>query len=134
MCDRSNNLESDDRFPSGRWRGLWIQNGTRGSMDLVLEFRDGRFSGEGQDPVGEFAMAGTYSIRNGRVLVTKKYRYRYSVQYDGWAETQHGIWGIWRIVANGGHGGWQIRPGGIATGKRRSTGAVIPAAEAVPVS
>jgi hypothetical protein len=45
----------EDEFTSGPWTGFYIySNGRRERMDLSLSFREGRLSGVGRDPVGDF--------------------------------------------------------------------------------
>ncbi|HXE53271.1 MAG TPA: hypothetical protein VN541_09665, partial [Tepidisphaeraceae bacterium] len=52
--------EVDPRFPSGEWKGFWLQRGLAGRqwMSLVLQFVEGHVSGEGRDAVGEFLIRG----------------------------------------------------------------------------
>ena len=49
-------LETDARFPSGRWTGFFLQVQVPGKhqMELLLTFRQGSMTGEGRDWVGEF--------------------------------------------------------------------------------
>jgi len=58
---------SDPQFPSGEWVGFYTYaNGSRKYlMDLVLEFKGGRMTGEGADEIGLFVISGTYSEQNG---------------------------------------------------------------------
>src|SRR5690348_9033616 len=48
--------ETDPRFPSGEWKGFWVQKEMRGRqwMRLALEFSGGKISGQGQDIIGKF--------------------------------------------------------------------------------
>jgi hypothetical protein len=117
--------EQDDRFPSGPWKGFWIQQGGRGWMYLQLQFKEGRIDGQGKDRVGRFGMTGTYSTEDGKVELRKQYTGQHSVDYSGWAEIQHGIWGLWNILMSD-KGGWQIWPEG------REVGNAIQAHEEIP--
>jgi hypothetical protein len=60
-------VETDPRFPSGEWKGFWLQRGLSGRqwMTLALEFRAGHLAGEGRDSVGEFFLRGDYSLDTG---------------------------------------------------------------------
>ena len=125
MSKQNDEMEQDDRFPSGPWRGFWLQDGRRAWMDIQLDFHNGQVSACGSDIVGEFAFTGTYNTGNGRVLITKQYLNQHHIQYEGWAELQHGIWGLWQIPP-GHRGGWHIRPIGHGTLNGQETHAEIP--------
>ena len=103
-------IETDERFPTGAWRGFWLQRQTRGWMDLDLTFRGGKIDGHGTDMVGVFDISGRYDLKDGRVVLTKQYKGRHQVLYEGWAEIDKGIWGLWSIPVINGHGGWHIWP------------------------
>lgn len=119
--------EQDERFTSGPWRGIWTQQANKAEMDLRLEFKGGRIYGEGSDQVGEFSFCGSYNLDTGEVRVTKRYIGRHRVTYRGWAELQHGIWGLWNLE-EGNRGGWQIRPAGCGSGSHGKTHASRPRA------
>src|SRR5437868_2102658 len=55
-------VETDPRFPSGEWKGFWLQRGVAGRqwMSLTMQFLDCRISGEGRDRVGQFRLSGRY--------------------------------------------------------------------------
>lgn len=106
-------LETDPRFKSGRYRGFYLQFGRRTPQELTLAFADGRLEGWGTDPVGRFAVAGTYDISSGRAICTKQYPGQHTVHYDMTAEVHNGLWGLWQIRGTSGdHGGFQLWPVG----------------------
>ena len=76
-------------------------------MDLVLEFRAGKMSGEGADGIGLFIISGNYSEETGECAWVKQYVGRHFVDYKGYREGK-GIWGNW--VVGAGRGGFQIWP------------------------
>jgi len=76
-------------------------------MDLVLEFRAGKMSGEGADGIGLFIISGNYSEETGECAWVKQYVGRHFVDYKGYREGK-GIWGNW--VVGAGKGGFQIWP------------------------
>jgi hypothetical protein len=91
--------EFDDRFPTGEWKGFYVQPDSRQkhAMDLFLEFADDRISGMGDDPIGKFTIRGAYETATGRCSWTKQYVGQHSVEYAGQAR-QGGIVGQWRIA------------------------------------
>jgi hypothetical protein len=114
MTTLPGNLETDPRFPSGRWVGFFTQDIVlrgRQMMEMDLVFSEGRFHGEGRDRVGRFAIDGTYSVDDGRCVFLKHYIGRHSVDYQGFNEGK-GIWGGWEIVVPTMrlHGGFHIWP------------------------
>lgn len=89
--------ETDSRFPSGAWKGYWLQKSMgRKWMQLDLRFREGRVEGGGTDCIGPFAIKGTYSVEDGKCSWIKQYFGQHSVPYQGYAEGK-GIWGTWTI-------------------------------------
>lgn len=88
--------EADERFPSGRWAGYWLQGTHRGRMELHLSFGGGRLFGEGRDGVGDFMLSGGYDKRGGKCSIFKSYLGQHGVDYDGVASAD-GIRGVWRI-------------------------------------
>lgn len=109
--DRRPAQEADPRFPSGQWRGHWVQHGRRGEMQLYLEFRAGVVSGVGRDRAGGFTLGGSYDVENGKTIFVKQYLGGHRVDYQGWAEGgQNGIWGVWDIPQVPDRGGWHIWP------------------------
>jgi hypothetical protein len=91
--------ECDDRFPTGEWKGFYVQADSRRRylMDLVLEFAQGRITGMGSDPVGKFAIRGAYDTTTGQCSWTKQYLGQHSVRYAGRAH-QGGIIGQWHVA------------------------------------
>jgi hypothetical protein len=91
-------LETDPRFPSGRWTGFFLQKAIPGRhlMDLRLQFHAGSVTGEGRDWVGPFIVHGRYNLDDGRVHWQKRYLAKHDVFYKGYGEDK-GIWGTWEI-------------------------------------
>jgi hypothetical protein len=107
-------VETDSRFPSGPWKGFFLQPVLPGRhwMELHLTFRDGRLNGEGRDWVGLFLMTGRYDLQDGRCWWTKAYIGRHELEYDGYNEGK-GIWGRWQQSQSPSwHGGFHIWPVG----------------------
>jgi hypothetical protein len=96
-------------IPCGRWRGFWIQSNRRCRTDLNILFRAGRIGGDGNDWLGDFTIRGDYSPEGGEVRWTKVYRDGRRVQYRGFIDGAHGIWGHWEVAGRG-KGGFQIWP------------------------
>ena len=115
MADfESSPSETDERFPSGRWTGFFLQEHFpgRNMMSLRLDFRGGFMRGEGRDRVGEFEISGTYQVADGKCRWTKGYLDKHDVSYDGFNEGK-GIWGMWSIAPDwrGGFHIWPVPPG-----------------------
>ena len=94
--DPEADLEQDSRFPSGPWKGYFLQPLLPGKhwMELSLTFRKGILKGEGCDWVGRFDFRGRYDVETGKCWWTKQYVRRHSIAYQGYNEGR-GIWGIW---------------------------------------
>jgi hypothetical protein len=107
-------VEADSRFPSGPWKGFFLQPGVNGRqwMELILTFRGGMMRGEGRDRIGKFLFVGRYDLTDGKCWWTKRYVGRHDIAYTGYNEGK-GIWGTWEIpkVWNG---GFHIWPEGMA--------------------
>src|SRR4051794_26436975 len=104
-------LETDSRFPSGAWKGFFLQPAlTRDRlwMDLHLTFRNGLIRGEGRDRIGPFLIAGRYELDDGNCRWSKRYVGKHDVAYRGYNEGK-GIWGTWQILPTW-HGGFHIWP------------------------
>jgi hypothetical protein len=115
-----NGLETDPRFPTGKWTGFFVQKRPplgRQAMELYLTFRRGRIAGEGRDVVGMFVLDGSYDLADGRCLWTKSYLGKHDVYYNGFNEGK-GIWGTWDIPGNlrrpDLRGGFHIWPDGMS--------------------
>ena len=109
-------METDPRFPSGKWTGFWLQRFFTGRqyMSLDLAFAGGVVRGEGVDRIGEFSIAGTYDLRTGSVRLTKAYAGAHSLAYEGRNENDgKWIWGLWRLRAAD-RGGFHLWPAGEA--------------------
>lgn len=76
-------------------------------MDLVLEFKRGKMTGDGADGIGMFVISGHYSADSGECSWVKQYVGRHSVEYQGYREGK-GIWGNWAIQST--QGGFHIWP------------------------
>ncbi|WP_084760007.1 hypothetical protein [Zavarzinella formosa] len=90
--------EADDRFPSGKWVGFFLDSRIPGKhqMELSLTFVNGKMTGEGRDRVGEFVVTGGYDTRNGECLFSKQYLNAHRIAYRGFNEGK-GIWGTWEL-------------------------------------
>ena len=105
-------MEQDLRFPSGRWKGFFLQPLLPGRhwMELELTFRRGTLQGEGRDWVGNFLFRGRYEVETGECWWTKQYIGKHSLFYRGYNEGK-GIWGKWEWSGKAGwHGGFHIWP------------------------
>lgn len=111
--------ESDERFPSGRWGGYWLQGSQRGRMELDLQFQGGRIFGDGRDRVGDFVVSGSYDGVGGGCSLHKAYLGQHTVEYDGIGSAD-GIRGAWTIAGApgrpGARGGFHIWPIGAGQG------------------
>jgi hypothetical protein len=106
-------LETDPRFPSGEWKGFYLQRDVPGRqwMALALEFSGGRVAGEGRDSVGEFLLRGVYELKDGRCTLVKTYPGSHDVLYTGSNEGDgKWLWGVWRIHTES--GGFHLWPKG----------------------
>lgn len=108
------NVESDPRFPSGKWVGFYLDKRMPGKhqMETVLTFADGILTGAGRDRVGAFTFKGTYDLADGKCEWVKQYISAHSIDYRGFNEGK-GIWGTWdyaTLVT----GGFHIWPEGMA--------------------
>ena len=99
-------------FPSGPWTGFFTYNRILGkwTMDLRLSFENGRMTGEGNDSVGPFIIAGAYDASTKECYWTKTYVGAHDVFYKGCREGK-GIWGTWEIGVFA-RGGFHIWPEG----------------------
>jgi hypothetical protein len=71
------------RFEGGAVRGKYYQYGQ--AFVMVFDFfslREGRVSGQGNDGIGPFTMAGNYD-NQGKVSFTKQYVGQHAVEYNG---------------------------------------------------
>ncbi|MGF1580182.1 MAG: hypothetical protein ACFCD0_12535 [Gemmataceae bacterium] len=106
-------LETDPRFPSGRWIGFFLQTHMlpgKYQMEMELTFANGDLTGEGRDFVGKFLMRGTYDLNDGRCTWHKRYLGGHDIYYKGFNEGK-GIWGTWELTpAPSVTGGFHIWP------------------------
>ena len=56
--------------------------------------------------------ASLYQITTGKVIIHKFYVGQHQVLYEGWAELDKGIWGVWTIPAMG-KDGFHLWPKGM---------------------
>jgi hypothetical protein len=109
--------ERDPRFPSGKWSGFYLQYWLPGRHDTNLEltFSQGEMTGNGDDRVGQFTIAGQYDLRSGDCSWTKQYIGRHRIAYRG-TNNGRGIWGVWELPQLWGlfidRGGFHIWPEG----------------------
>ncbi|CAM4788055.1 unnamed protein product [Rotaria magnacalcarata] len=71
------------RFEGGAVRGTYYQYNQ--AFDMAFDFfslREGRVSGQGNDDIGPFTMAGTYD-NEGKVCFVKQYVGKHAVEYKG---------------------------------------------------
>ena len=96
--------------PSGPWIGYYLYSpgGRPHDQRMDLSFAGGVVSGNGQDDIGLFDVAGRYSINSGLVSWLKAYRGAHRVSYRGYFE-KRSIFGGWKIDAQC-HGGFKIWP------------------------
>lgn len=100
---------SSSLFPSGPWTGFYnYRPGDQHRMDLHLEFRNGRMTGDGTDDIGPFIISGEYDEASLECRWTKSYVGAHDVEYRGFREGK-GIWGTWEIGKRF-RGGFQIWP------------------------
>lgn len=114
-------IEADERFPSGRWTGFWLQRVLAGRqyMSLHLTFADGRVHGHGSDVIGDFTIAGAYDLKSGQCKFRKGYIGQHSVDYEGRNQNDGlWIWGLWTMGALD-RGGFHIWPHGEEDPTRR---------------
>ena len=106
-------VETDPRFPSGEWKGFWLQQGFPGRqwMRLAMQFTGGLITGEGSDCVGQFVLRGTYDLEDGRCAITKTYLGQHAVHYNGSNEGDgKWLWGVWKLQTE--TGGFHLWPKG----------------------
>jgi hypothetical protein len=107
-------LETDPRFPSGKWTGFWLQRFFIGRqyMTLNLTFASGVVKGQGIDRIGEFSISGRYDLKTGNCKLTKAYVGAHSLTYDGRNENDaQWIWGLWHHLTLD-RGGFHLWPHG----------------------
>ena len=115
----------DELFPSGPWTGFYNYSPKdKHRMDLDLTFAAGKMSGDGNDDVGRFRIAGQYDAKTLECSWTKTYIGAHCVYYRGFREGK-GIWGTWEITTQS-HGGFQIWPKRLGAGDTEAIAAEIP--------
>ncbi|CAF1131186.1 unnamed protein product [Adineta steineri] len=81
--EESHRSEVITRFEGGAVEGKYYQYNQ--AFDMFFDFfslREGRVSGQGNDAIGPFTMAGNYD-NEGKVSFTKQYVGQHAVEYDG---------------------------------------------------
>lgn len=106
----SHDEDTDPRFPTGVWRGVWFQDDTAGRMGLWLKCTDGYIVGDGMDPVGPFEMNGTYDPDTGQVVLVKHYHDAHTLDYRGTAQPDGHLRGRWSKSSGNAAGPWDIWP------------------------
>jgi len=101
---------SDSDFPSGPWTGFFTYSSIPGKWrtDVQFTFESGRVTGEGNDSIGPFIIAGAYNAPARECYWTKTYVSAHDVFYKGFREGK-GIWGTWEIRERW-HGGFHLWP------------------------
>ena len=107
--DETANFGSDPRFPTGPWKGYWLQKGRTGLMKLTLAFVEGCVVGDGSDLIGEFDVLGFYSIKERSITLKKTYRGGHEVWYRG-RPIRDELMGEWTIADTPARGGFRIWP------------------------
>lgn len=131
---RPEDLETDPRFPSGKWVGFFLDRRLPGRhrMELTLSFSGGRLTGEGR---GSFTFTGSYDVADGQCKWVKRYVKAHAIHYHGFNEGK-GIWGTWELRWAGMvvTGGFHIWPEGMAdpTQPRLAEEADVPAEAQAP--
>lgn len=134
---QSADLESDPRFPSGKWVGFFVDKRLPGKhqMEIAIKFTAGKMTGVGRDRVGKFTFDGRYDITDGKCAWVKSYVKAHAVEYSGFNEGK-GIWGTWKLNWQGlvYTGGFHIWPEGMAdpTQPTISEEADVPVEEIAP--
>lgn len=117
-------------FPSGPWTGFYHYGAgtSRHRMDLSLTFLNGTMSGDGNDDLGRFLIAGRYEGKDGECYWTKTYIGAHDVYYHGFREGK-GIWGLWELPFFS--GGFHIWPLGQEDGEQETKTVAEPEPEEV---
>ncbi|HEX7861396.1 MAG TPA: hypothetical protein VF773_13770 [Verrucomicrobiae bacterium] len=112
--------ESAASFLSGPWTGYYTYQSSprRHRTDLILEFVKGRITGEGNDSIGPFVIAGGYDSGSGECYWTKTYVAAHDVFYRG-RRNGKGITGTWEIGEDW-RGAFRIWPVGEEEGEALS--------------
>lgn len=107
---------NEQLFPSGPWVGFYsyCSPADKHRMDLHLTFATGRMTGDGNDDVGRFVIAGRYDAESLECYWTKNYPGSHDVFYRGFREGK-GIWGTWELTSDC-RGGFHIWPRGSGEG------------------
>lgn len=95
---------------SGQWTGFNNAGSAseRRKFDVLLQFRDNRLSGVGDDDHGMFVLTGEYDPQEEECHWVQTYLFGQTLFYRGFCERGR-IWGTWQDGDNG-HGGFQIWP------------------------
>ena len=92
-------------YPSGVWRGFWVQEmyGRQPMEAFELHFHGRDVSGHGRDVIGRFTFSGECNPQTGHLRLVKQYLGRHKVTYRGRPDGEGSILGTWHIgeVASG---------------------------------
>ncbi|HYG78183.1 MAG TPA: hypothetical protein VEK08_24470 [Planctomycetota bacterium] len=105
---------------SGVWAGYYLYSarGARHAQRMKLAFSPaGALSGDGDDDIGFFRVAGQFDPASNVVLWVKTYPGSHDVHYRGFYEKRR-IWGTWRIQNT--RGGFCIWPEGMQNGETQA--------------
>lgn len=87
-----------------KWKGHYLQNGTKHIMAFGVSINNGYVSGYGLDEAGSFYVMGSYNENEGKVSFVKQYYGKHAVEYNG-KHTKKGkvetIEGQWSIPGSG---------------------------------
>lgn len=95
---------------SGHWTGFANQGtpDNRRRLDLLLQLRDRRISGVGDDDTGIFVLSGEYDEAAQEFRWVQTYLFGDTLFCRGFFDRKW-IWGTWQDATDG-HGGFQIWP------------------------
>ena len=89
------------------WKGHYSQGGQNHEMLIdSLRFKNGKISGAGEDPNGQFVIDGNIQ-NNGQLEFTKQYIGKHAVHYKG-QRTYKQILGQWSIPEYGMHDSFEL--------------------------
>ena len=90
-----------------RWKGFYVHNGNKGEMKFkFLKFKQGKITGEGKDPIGQFTINGNIKP-SGELQFVKQYVGMHSILYEG-LRTYDIIRGNWSYPRYGGGDSFEL--------------------------
>ena len=94
-------------YKEREWHGHYSQGGSNHDMKLnSLRFKNGKISGAGEDPNGQFVIDG-HIQQNGQLEFTKQYIGKHAVHYKGQRNYKQ-IVGHWSIPEFGMHDAFEL--------------------------